>query len=90
MKKQKNKGKWIDTCGRIYIDQIDSTKPSGKNRLTYDLGYEKSEDVLKLYSALRSFSNEVNKRFDDLKMCVEYPGQQYIDPNGENDIKIEL
>ena len=90
MKKKKDEGKWVDTCGRIYIEQLDSTKPSGKTRLTYDLVYEKSEDVLKLYSALRSFSNEVNKRFDDLKMYVEYPGQVYYDPNEENDIKIEL
>ena len=90
MKKQKNEGKWVDTCGRIYIDQIDPTKPSGKNRLTYDLVYEKSDEVLKLYSALRSFANEVNARFDNLKMYVEYPGQTYYNPNDGNNIKMEL
>lgn len=67
--------------GRIHI-LLD--KEGKKNQLTYDLTNSQSEDAIKVYDALKSFVNEVNKRFVDIKMWLEYPHTEYED---DSDLK---
>jgi hypothetical protein len=66
----------------IHIQEDDSTAPSGKRRLSYDVGY--TEDY-KLVASLRGWANEVNNRFPNIKLWITGPLMECISDTTEND-----
>ena len=73
-----------NTYGMIHILLDTNGK---KNKLTYDLTDDQSKDAIKVYDALKGFVNEVNKRFPEIKMWIDYPHTEYPAEEGEDQIK---
>ena len=73
-----------NTYGMIHILLDTNGK---KNKLTYDLTDDQSKDAIKVYDALKGFINEVNKRFPEIKMWIDFPHTEYLAEEGEDQIK---
>lgn len=73
-------GQWKREFMVFHISEIDNTCPTGVRRLSYDIGDNFTSDQIEV---IKSFFDEVNRRFPNIKVFATGMGLVKVEENEE-------
>lgn len=77
-KELQESGNWKRETMTFHIAEIDPNSPYGVRRLSYDIGYDYTNEQI---GTIKAFFNEVNARFPNIKIIAT--GTSWIEAKNE-------